>query len=162
VTLQNGPVYAFGDYELDTRRHELRHAGDVVRIEPQVFSVLAYLFASRDRVVPKDELLDGVCRYVAPTTLKCRSRAPTFASQAIKAARQAVGDDGSAQSVIRTVHGLGFRIVADVVERDAIGSADGIRTEAHPRTRALPRAAGPLLHGRRRRPHRPRDERRRR
>ena len=122
----SGQVYAFGDYELDTRLHELRRAGEAVRIEPQVFSVLAYLFASRDRVVPKDELLDGVWghRYVAPTTLNSR----------IKAARQAVGDDGTAQRVIRTVHGLGFRIVADVVERDGTSNADGVRAEAHPRT----------------------------
>jgi pimeloyl-ACP methyl ester carboxylesterase/DNA-binding winged helix-turn-helix (wHTH) protein len=107
------PVYTFGDYELDTRLHELRRAGEVVHVEPQVFSVLAYLFAARDRVVPKEELLDAVWghRYVAPTTLNSR----------IKAARQAVGDDGEAQGVIRTVHGKGFRVVADVVQRAATG-----------------------------------------
>lgn len=54
------PVFTFGDYELDTRRHELRRAGEAVRVEPQVFSVLALLFEHRDRVVTKDELLDGV------------------------------------------------------------------------------------------------------
>jgi pimeloyl-ACP methyl ester carboxylesterase/DNA-binding winged helix-turn-helix (wHTH) protein len=102
-------IYAFGDYELDTRLHELRRRGEPLHVEPQVFDVLAHLFASRDRVVPKDELLDVVWghRYVAPTTLNSR----------IKAARQAVGDDGAAQRVIRTVHGLGFRIVADVEMR---------------------------------------------
>ena len=107
---QNGLIYRFGEYELDTRLHELRRAGHATRIEPQVFSVLAFLFAARDRVVLKDELLDGVWghRYVAPTTLNSR----------IKAARQAVGDDGTAQGVIRTVHGIGFRIVADVAEHD--------------------------------------------
>ena len=123
----DGVIYAFGDYELDTRLHELRRAGEPVRIEPQVFDVLAYLFASRDRLVPKEELLDRVWghRYVAPTTLNSR----------IKHARQAVGDDGSAQRVIRTVHGIGFRIVAHVVERSGVDS----RVEdapAHPRTPA--------------------------
>ena len=104
-----GPIYSFGDYELDTRMHELRRAGERQHVEPQVFDVLAYLFASRDRLVTKEELLDGVWghRYVAPTTLSSR----------IKHARQAVGDDGAAQSVIRTVHGLGFRVVATVEER---------------------------------------------
>jgi pimeloyl-ACP methyl ester carboxylesterase/DNA-binding winged helix-turn-helix (wHTH) protein len=102
-------IYAFGDYELDIRQHELRRAGERQHVEPQVFDVLAYLFASRDRLVTKEELLDGVWghRYVAPTTLNSR----------IKHARQAVGDDGVAQRVIRTVHGLGFRVVADVRER---------------------------------------------
>ena len=61
--------------------------------------------------MPKEELLDAVWghRYVAPTTLSSR----------IKAARQAVGDDGATQRVIRTIHGLGFRVVADDMERTA-------------------------------------------
>ena len=102
-------VYAFDDYELDLRLHELRRGGERLHVEPQVFDVLAYLFARRDRLVTKEELLDKVWghRYVAPTTLNSR----------IKHARQAVGDDGGAQRVIRTVHGLGFRIVANVAER---------------------------------------------
>ena len=109
TSLPEGVVYAFGDCELDTRLHELRCAGERRHVEPQVFDVLAYLFASRDRLVTKEELLDAVWghRYVAPTTLNSR----------IKHARQAVGDDGAAQRVIRTVHGLGFRVVADVEER---------------------------------------------
>src|SRR5512134_3298258 len=102
-------VYTFGDYELDTRVREVRCAGENRHVEPQVFDVLVHLFARRDRVVPREELLDGVWghRYVAPTTLNSR----------IKAARQAVGDDGTSQRVIRTVHGRGFRVVADVAER---------------------------------------------
>ncbi len=103
------PTYVFGEYELDTRLHELRRARERLHIEPQVFDVLAHLFACRDRVVTKEELLDRVWghRYVAPTTLNSR----------IKHARQAVGDDGATQRVIRTIHGLGFRVVASVEER---------------------------------------------
>src|SRR5215211_6017095 len=68
--LSEGIIYSFDDYELDTRLRELRRNGEHLRVEPQVFDVLAYLFASRDRVVPKEELLDRVWghRYVAPTT----------------------------------------------------------------------------------------------
>src|SRR3954467_12950196 len=105
------PIYAFGEYELDLRAHELRRAGERLHVEPQVFDVLAYLFGRRDRLVTKEELLDKGWghRYVGPTTLNSR----------IKHARQAVGDDGDAQRVIRTVHGLGFRVVADVAERES-------------------------------------------
>jgi len=104
-------IYAFGEYELDLRLRELRCANERLHVEPQVFDVLAYLFARRDRLVTKEELLDNVWgrRYVAPTTLNSR----------IKHARQAVGDDGDAQRIIKTVHGLGFRVVADVEERES-------------------------------------------
>jgi pimeloyl-ACP methyl ester carboxylesterase/DNA-binding winged helix-turn-helix (wHTH) protein len=110
-----GSIYSFGEYELDTRLHELRRDGEPQRIEPQVFDVLAHLFACRDRVVTKEELLDAVWghRYVAPTTLNSR----------IKVARQVVGDDGTAQRVIRTVHGLGFRVVTQVEERSGVPTA---------------------------------------
>ncbi|HEX6575121.1 MAG TPA: alpha/beta fold hydrolase [Gemmatimonadaceae bacterium] len=114
LPLPDDLIYSFGDYQLDTRLHELRRGNERIHVEPQVFDVLAFLFSCRDRVVTKDELLDRVWghRYVAPTTLNSR----------IKAARQAVGDDGTEQRVIRTIHGRGFRLVADVTERSATAS----------------------------------------
>ena len=117
TSASEGAIYSFGEYELDTRLHELRRSGERLHVEPQVFDVLAFLFAGRDRLVTKEELLDRVWghRYVAPTTLNSR----------IKHARQAVGDDGATQRVIRTVHGLGFRIVAHVVERTGAERASG-------------------------------------
>jgi pimeloyl-ACP methyl ester carboxylesterase/DNA-binding winged helix-turn-helix (wHTH) protein len=118
----SGSIYSFGEYELDTRLHELRRDGEPLRIEPQVFDVLAHLFACRDRVVTKEELLQAVWghRYVAPTTLNSR----------IKVARQAVGDDGTSQQVIKTVHGLGFRVVTKVEERAASAAASSSSTRA--------------------------------
>lgn len=99
-------IYTFGDYRLDVHAHELRRAGDVVRIEPQVFAVLAYLVEHRDRIVTKEELLDHVwaTSFVSVSALSSR----------IKAARQAVGDDGVSQRIIRTSHGVGYRFVAPV------------------------------------------------
>ena len=112
MSVTAAPIYAFGEYELDMRQHELRCAGEVRHIEPQVFDVLAFLLARHDRLVTKDELLDGVWghRFVAPATLNSR----------IKFARQAVGDDGTAQRVIKTVHGRGFRVMIEVQEREPV------------------------------------------
>jgi pimeloyl-ACP methyl ester carboxylesterase/DNA-binding winged helix-turn-helix (wHTH) protein len=100
----------FGDCELDLDRLELRRAGAAVPIEPQVFDVLAHLVRNRDRAVPKEELLDEVwgSRFVSESALTSR----------IKSARRAVGDTGRDQRVIRTIHGRGYRFVADVVTDD--------------------------------------------
>jgi DNA-binding winged helix-turn-helix (wHTH) protein/tetratricopeptide (TPR) repeat protein len=102
-------VVSFGQYELDEGCRELRRDGAVARLEPQVFDVLAHLVRHRDRVVTKIELLDEVwgTRYVGESALTSR----------IKSARQAVGDSGREQAVIRTVHGRGFRFVAPVAEQ---------------------------------------------
>jgi DNA-binding winged helix-turn-helix (wHTH) protein len=99
-------MYVFADVELDPDRYEIRRQGSAVRVEPQVFDVLAYLVAQGDRLVTKEELLDNVWgdRFVSESALTSR----------IKAARRAVGDDGQAQRVIATVHGRGYRMLAPV------------------------------------------------
>ena len=104
-------IYRFGAHELDTDVFELRRAGVPVPIEPQVFNVLTYLVEHRERVVTKHELLDNVWgdRFVSESALTTR----------VKAARRAVGDDGQQQRVIRTLHGRGYRFVAEVDDGDA-------------------------------------------
>jgi DNA-binding winged helix-turn-helix (wHTH) protein/tetratricopeptide (TPR) repeat protein len=114
----------FGDCELSVERVELRRADTIVGLEPQVFDVLAYLLRHRDRVVPKTELLDKIWgnRFVSESALTSR----------IKSARRAVGDTGREQRIIKTIHGRGYRFVADVAEKAQStgpsrrgGSADG-------------------------------------
>jgi TolB-like protein len=77
-----------------------------VSLEPQVFDLVVHLMENRDRVVSKEELIDKIWkgRHVAESTLTSR----------INAARKAVGDSGSAQTLIRTVARKGFRFVAAV------------------------------------------------
>src|SRR5207248_5462792 len=55
-----------------------------------------------------NDLLDNVWgdRFVSESALTTR----------VKAARRAVGDDGQQQRVIKTVHGRGYRFVAEVRE----------------------------------------------
>ena len=50
--------YLFGAYCLDTQRYELHQAGVLIPLRPKVFQVLAYLLVHRERVVPKEELLE--------------------------------------------------------------------------------------------------------
>src|SRR5215207_6919768 len=99
----------FGDCEVSLERVELRRAEEVVGVEPQVFDVLAYLLRHRDRVVAKTELLDQIWgdRFVSESALTSR----------IKSARRAAGDTGRDQRIIKTIHGRGYRFVAEVVEK---------------------------------------------
>ncbi|WP_245744523.1 alpha/beta fold hydrolase [Lentzea fradiae] len=105
--------YEFEDYSLDPARLELRRGGERLHVEPQVFQVLLHLVRHRDRVVPRTELLDSVWgdRFVSDSALASR----------VKAARRAVGDNGTSQRVIRTMFGRGYQLVAPVREvRDAV------------------------------------------
>src|SRR5258708_11166464 len=97
-------VTCFGGYELDRERRELRLHDAPVHVEPQVFDLLLYLVANRDRVVSKDEMVDAVWggRIVSDVTLNSR----------INAARRAIGDDGKTQALIRTVPPRAFIFLA--------------------------------------------------
>lgn len=102
----SGHVIRFHDFELDTAHFELREKGDRVPVEPQVFDLLVLLARNANRTVTKDEIFSEIWanRIVSESAL----------SSQIKAARRAVGDDGSAQRTIATVHGRGFRFVAPI------------------------------------------------
>jgi TolB-like protein len=99
-------IYRFGEFELDLARVELRAGGVPCPLEPQVFALLALLVENRQRLVSRDELIEKVWdgRIVSDSAVSSR----------IKSARQALGDDGTAQRYIRTVHGQGFRFVVPV------------------------------------------------
>jgi TolB-like protein len=98
--------FHFADHLLDTDRRELHRGSEAVAVEPQVFDLLVYLVQNRDRVVSKDDVIASVWsgRIVSDSTLTSR----------INAVRKAVGDNGEAQRLIRTIARKGFRFVGEV------------------------------------------------
>lgn len=108
-------IYAFDDCALDTGLLELRRGGAPVRVEPQVFELLALLISARDRVVLRDEILARVWggRIVSDAAVSSR----------VRDARRAIGDDGAAQRLIRTVQRRGFRFVGEAREVPAAPAA---------------------------------------
>jgi class 3 adenylate cyclase/DNA-binding winged helix-turn-helix (wHTH) protein len=106
-------VISFGAYELDVAHFELRHDGSRVAVEPQVFDLIVLLVRNRDRTVTKDEIFSAIWgdRVVSDAAL----------SSQIKSARRVLGDNGSTQKMIATVHGRGFRFVPET--NDSSGSA---------------------------------------
>src|SRR5215831_7004347 len=131
--------FRFADFEIDVARQELRRAGAVVHIEPQVFDLLVHLIRNRDRIVSKDELFDSIWqgRIVSEATLSSR----------ISAARRALGDSGDDQSFIRTLYKRGFRFVGEIDDANSAAAADAIETGAtledpgHETAKLVPAAA---------------------
>jgi len=91
--------------------------GTLVPVEPQVFDVIVFLIANRDRVVSKEDLVAAVWqgRIVSDSTLTSR----------INAARRALGDSGDEQRVIRTVARKGFRFVGEVAGHESESASPG-------------------------------------
>lgn len=131
-------IYTFHHLELDSQLYQLRKYGKAIRLEPQVFNLLLYLIKHRDRIIPKQELLEELWKdkVVSESTL----------NTCIKAARKAVGDNGRKQKTISTIYRRGYRFIADVEENGCydhsinnrskdttqINSIDHVTTEQRP------------------------------
>ena len=106
---EKSEIYHFDDCELDADRRELRMGGNVVTMQPKAFELLLYLVRNRHRAVDKDELQDALW----PRTIVTE----TALTRCVMKARRAADDDADKQAVIKTVHGHGYRFIAEI--RDA-------------------------------------------
>jgi adenylate cyclase len=95
----------FADCYLDLDSLELSRCGEVQAIEPQVFDLIRYFAESGGRLLSRNDLIDGVWggRIVSDAAISTR----------INMARKALGDDGKAQRIIKTVPRRGFRFVPE-------------------------------------------------
>ena len=99
-------VYEFEDVRVDAARFQALKAGVPLDLEPKALEVLLFLIERRDRMVLKEELLDGVWRdtFVTPNAL----------TRVIAQLRKALADDAQEARVIQTVPRKGYRFLPDV------------------------------------------------
>lgn len=126
----------FGDFRVDPARREVYRGEERIELQPLHFDLLAYLVAARDRVVPRDELIDSVWQGAHVTG--------GAVSTAIYALRSALRDDAATQAIIRTVRGRGFRFVAEVETRNRAGVSAEVAAPAC-ETAGLPPELLPLV-----------------
>jgi DNA-binding winged helix-turn-helix (wHTH) protein/class 3 adenylate cyclase len=97
-------IWKFGNAEFDERALELLVDGEPVELERKPLEVLRHLLWHAGEVVTRDELLDAVWpgRILSESVInKCVSRL-----------REALRDTD--QQLIKTAHGYGYRLIADV------------------------------------------------
>lgn len=110
--------YLFAEYAFDTERRELYRGTDIVPVAPQTFDLLDYLVRNRERVVSKDELISAIWKDRAISDAALTTR--------MNAARNAIGDSGEEQRLIRTLPRKGFRFVGAVQETQQPATHPGI------------------------------------
>ncbi len=98
--------YRFQDYRLDGDAGWLRRGKQEVELPPKAFQVLRYLIEHRDRLVPKQELMQAVWKdtFVTDDALV----------QAVTAIRRALGDEAGHPRYIRTKARMGYQFTAAV------------------------------------------------
>src|SRR5256885_12791774 len=122
--------FNFDNQILDADLRELRRGGEVIAMQPQVFDLLVHLLKYRDRVVSRDDLiaLGWGGRIVSDSTLASR----------INAARNAIGDNGKEQRLIRTIPRKGIRFVGAVNGLCDAQAASSVEAEQPRSALALP------------------------
>ena len=98
-------IYKFSNIELDSENFCLTVDAKEVSVEPQVFNLIIYLIENRSKIVSRNEILEKVWsgRIVSDTSI----------NNHIKSARKAMGDDGTKQHIIKTVHSRGYQFISE-------------------------------------------------
>ena len=107
-------IFRFDVYTVNAETFEVFRSDERLPVEPQVLDLLIFLIQNRHRIVTKDEVFEVVWkgRLVSDATL----------SSCINAVRRLLGDDGSAQRFVLTVHGRGFRFVHNLTVEESGGA----------------------------------------
>src|SRR5262252_2935799 len=99
-------VFLFGPFAADRTTYRVREGTRVLDLSPKLLDLLFYFLERPATLVTKEALLDGVWPGA--------NVSDNAVAQAISELRDAIGDDPSAPTYIRTVARRGYRFVADV------------------------------------------------
>ncbi len=106
-----GPSYRFNDFSLEPPLHRLMRGNQQLFLRPKSFETLLYLVRHRDRVVPKNELLEVIWpeTFVVETVLR----------QCISEIRTALHDNASRPRYLKTIPKVGHQFIAETREVDS-------------------------------------------
>ncbi|MEO7065085.1 MAG: winged helix-turn-helix domain-containing protein [Dokdonella sp.] len=111
---------SFDDVVIDTTGHRLLVSGVERSLEPKAFAVLVLLAGEPGRVFSRNEILDAVWGHSHVT--------PGVLNRIVTLLRQALDESARERHYVHTVHGIGYRLDADVhfANRAAVVSASKV------------------------------------
>jgi DNA-binding winged helix-turn-helix (wHTH) protein/TolB-like protein/Tfp pilus assembly protein PilF len=111
MSKQMKELYDFDDFLLDAGRRIVTRGDQAVPLTSKAFETLLVLVRNRDRVLPKEELMNAVWpdSFVEEVNL----------AQNISAVRKALGESPGENRFIATIPGKGYQFVCAVREREA-------------------------------------------
>ena len=101
-------IIRFGEFEIALKSGELRKNGQIVRLQPQPFKVLAFLALHAGQTVTRQEVQQAVWK---DGTFVDFEQGLNFC---IKQIRSALGDDAQTPRLVETLPRRGYRFIAEV------------------------------------------------
>src|SRR5215471_8436287 len=127
-----GKHYLFPPFRLDSANQQLWWGDAEVRLRRKTFEVLRHLIENHAQLVTKAALLDAVWPEVAVSD--------SMPAICVTELRKALGDDAATPRFVETVHGRGYRFIAQVTTTSV--------SYLVPRTPPAPRKPAPIMVGR--------------
>src|SRR6516225_1290725 len=124
--------YLFPPFCLDSANQQLWRGDTEVRLRRKTFEVLRHLIENRAQLVTKAALLDAVWPELAVSD--------SMPALCVTELRKALGDDAATPRFVETVHGRGYRFIAQVTTTSV--------SYLVPRTPLAPRKPAPIMVGR--------------
>lgn len=105
-------IYEFGNFRFDTRRLNLKYASRPVNLPPKSLQTLKVLLERKGETVTRESLLEQVWAdsFVEDANL----------TVAVSTLRKTLSDIDADQTYIQTIPRLGYRFVADAVEKSEV------------------------------------------
>lgn len=98
-------IYRFDGVEVDLDNYVIRHGSEEESLSKREQELLRYLIEHNGRVLPREELLTSIWRYSPNVTTRT-------VDTHILNVRKKLRDDASDPRFIETMHGVGYRFVA--------------------------------------------------
>ncbi len=105
-SVQDTPIYRFGDFTLDVSNRELLLGGERLDLNARYFDALVLLVREQGQLVEKDRFFEEVWDDVVVSD--------SALTQCIKDIRRQLGDDAANPRFIQTVPRYGYRFIAEV------------------------------------------------
>ncbi len=125
-------VFEFGDFVLDESAYELRRGGLLLKVDPKIFDLLAYMVRRPGQLVTKNDLVKHVWQG--------RALSDTVLTGAISRLRKALVNTDENELVV-SVYGRGYRFAGAVKQR----AASSIGPEAETALPARPQRQVPFV-----------------
>lgn len=112
--MRNRTRRVFPPFRLDPANAQLWRDDEEICLRPKTFEVLRYLVEHAGELVTKSTLLDAVWAEV--------SVSDSMPATCVKELRKALGDEARTPQFIETVHGRGYRFIAQVTTEPALSA----------------------------------------
>ncbi len=99
-------IYKFDHFEINHRLREIFCHGEQLNVEPKVYELIIYFIENHHQAISKEQLQDAIWPSLEVSE--------TAVTRAIMKARKALTDESNPKTYIHTIHGHGYKFIADV------------------------------------------------